>query len=80
MPVCSYIPMLMSRNLLYTAITRAKHMVILVGSEKTVMNMTANNSYNKRFTGLEERLRKADAVADAAEKAEALESGKEGML
>lgn len=56
MPVCSYIPMLMSRNLFYTAITRAKSMVILVGSEKTVANMTNNNSYTKRFTGLMERM------------------------
>ncbi len=55
-PVCSYIPMLMSRNLFYTAITRAKRMVVLVGSVKTVKNMTNNNSYSKRFTGLEERL------------------------
>lgn len=63
MPVCAYIPMLMSRNLFYTAITRAKHMVILVGSEKTVFNMTANNSYNKRFTGLAERLSRAAGTA-----------------
>ena len=56
MPVCGYIPMLMSRNLFYTAITRAKTMVILVGSEKTIANMTGNNSYAKRFTGLNERL------------------------
>lgn len=55
-PVCSYIPMLMSRNLFYTAITRAKRMVVLVGSDRTIMNMTNNNSYTKRFTGLEERL------------------------
>lgn len=56
MPVCAYIPMLMSRNLFYTAITRAKTMVILVGSEKTVTNMTNNSSYSKRFTGLKERI------------------------
>ncbi len=56
MPVCSYIPMLMSRNLFYTAITRAKNMVVLVGSEKAVANMTANNSYTKRFTGLYEKI------------------------
>ena len=55
-PVCAYIPMLMSRNLFYTAITRAKQMVILVGSERTIINMTNNNSYRKRFTGLNERL------------------------
>lgn len=56
MAVCSYIPMLMSRNLFYTAITRAKSMVVLVGSDQTVMKMTKNNSYTKRFTGLCERL------------------------
>lgn len=56
MPVSAYIPMLMTRNLLYTAITRAKTMVILVGSENIVERMTKNNSYTKRFTGLLERL------------------------
>lgn len=58
MPVCAYIPMLMSRNLFYTAVTRAKRMVVLVGSGRTIVNMTKNESYNKRFTGLEERLAK----------------------
>lgn len=56
MPVCSFAPMLMSRNLFYTAVTRARDMVILVGSEKTVQNMTYNNQYRQRFTGLAERL------------------------
>lgn len=55
-PVSSYMPMLMTRNLLYTAITRAKTMVILVGNEGIVENMTKNNSYTKRFTGLYEKL------------------------
>lgn len=56
MPVCAYNPMLMSRNLFYTAVTRAKQNVILVGSEKTVMNMTYNNTYHKRYSGLSERI------------------------
>ena len=56
MPVCAYNPMLMSRNLFYTAVTRARQMVVLVGSEKTVMNMTYNNTYRKRYTGLAERI------------------------
>ena len=55
-PVSAYMPMLMTRNLLYTAITRAKTMVILVGSRKTIENMTHNRSYTKRFTGLYQRL------------------------
>ena len=46
----------MGRNLFYTAVTRAKDMVILVGSEKTVYNMTMNNQLKQRFTGLEEKL------------------------
>ncbi len=56
MPVCSFAPLLMSRNLFYTAVTRARDMVILVGSEKTVQNMTLNNQYHQRFTGLYEKL------------------------
>lgn len=56
MPVCSFSPMLMSRNLLYTAVTRARDMVILTGSEKTINAMTQNNSYGQRFTGLNQRL------------------------
>lgn len=56
MPVCSFAPMLMSRNLFYTAVTRARDMVVLVGSEKTVMNMTQNNQYHQRFCGLCEKL------------------------
>lgn len=56
MPVCSFPPMLTSRNLLYTAVTRAKDMVILAGSEKTVYAMTQNNSYGQRFTGLNQKL------------------------
>ena len=56
MPVCNYNPMLMSRNLFYTAVTRARKRVVLVGSERTVMNMTYNNTYHKRYTGLAERI------------------------
>ena len=56
MPVCSFAPMLMSRILFYTAVTRAKDMVVLVGSEKTVAAMTQNDSYQQRFTGLNQKL------------------------
>ena len=55
-PLSTYMPMLMTRNLFYTAITRAKTMVILVGSDRIVENMTKNNTYTKRFTGLLDRL------------------------
>ncbi len=56
MPVFSYMPMLMTKNLFYTAITRAKTMVVLVGSERVIESMVRNNSYTARFTGLGERL------------------------
>ncbi len=56
MPVCSFAPILMSRNLFYTAVTRARDMVVLVGSEKIIQNMTNNNQYRQRFTGLCEKL------------------------
>lgn len=65
MPVCSFAPMLMSRNLFYTAVTRAKDMVVLVGSEKTVTNMTMNNQYRERFTGLCEKLVAVRKFTDA---------------
>ena len=65
MPVCSFAPMLMSRNLFYTAVTRAKDMVVLVGSEKTVANMTMNNQYRERFTGLCEKLVTVKKFTDA---------------
>ncbi len=45
--------MLSYRNLLYTAVTRAKKMVILVGNIATVENMVNNNKKMNRYTGLE---------------------------
>ncbi len=59
-PMCHFAPMLMCRNLLYTAVTRAKTMVILVGSQSACGQMVANNDEKKRFTGLCEKLRKDD--------------------
>ena len=47
-----FMPRLFTRELLYTAVTRAQKMVIIVGSEKTVQNMVDNNLRPKRYTGL----------------------------
>ncbi|MFR1517554.1 MAG: ATP-binding domain-containing protein [Clostridia bacterium] len=44
--------MLMTRNILYTAITRAKKMVIIVGTKEHVRRMTENDRQQLRFTGL----------------------------
>lgn len=47
---------LLSRNLLYTAVTRAKKCVVLIGSEKAFRDMEANTAENRRLTGLEDRI------------------------
>ena len=52
LPMCSAASMLLSRNLLYTAVTRAQNMVILVGREEIVREMVANDRQTKRYTGL----------------------------
>ena len=49
--------MLMNRNLLYTAVTRARKCVTLVGNEKTFSQMIHNISQQKRYSGLCERLK-----------------------
>jgi exodeoxyribonuclease V alpha subunit len=49
-------PLLLTRNLLYTAVTRARRMVILVGREDIVRTMVDNNRQSMRYTGLAARL------------------------
>ena len=56
LPVFHCAPMLMCRNLFYTAVTRAKDMVILVGDESAVRHMVDNNTERERYSGLAERL------------------------
>ncbi len=56
-PVFPCAPMLMTRNLLYTAITRARSMVILVGCVSVVEQMVKNNRQVLRYTTLCERVR-----------------------
>lgn len=57
MPMCAFAPMLMCRNLFYTAVTRAKEMVVLVGNEEAIRYMTDNNRENSRYTGLLEKIK-----------------------
>lgn len=52
-------PMLTVRNLLYTAVTRARENVILVGSEDTVAKMVMNNRETKRYSGLLKKLKRS---------------------
>ena len=51
-------PMLCVRNLLYTAVTRAREIVVLVGNEETVAKMVSNNRETKRYSGLPLKLKK----------------------
>ncbi|MEA4921879.1 MAG: ATP-dependent RecD-like DNA helicase [Eubacteriaceae bacterium] len=57
MPVSWFPPVLATRNLLYTAVTRGKEAVVLVGSENRLHDMVDNNSITERYSGLAERLR-----------------------
>ncbi len=56
-PLLSGPRMLMNRNLLYTAVTRAKNCVVLVGDEQVFQGMIANASEQKRYSGLLSRLK-----------------------
>ncbi len=58
MPVTSFPPVLSTRNLLYTAVTRARQAVVLVGDPAAVNAMIDNNSVTKRYSGLAWRLRR----------------------
>ena len=49
-------PYLLNRSVLYTAITRAKELLVIVGKEETVAVMTQNKKVSKRYTGLKLRL------------------------
>lgn len=57
MPMFMGPPLLMNRNLLYTGITRAKKLVVLVGSSKVVEFMKDNNRSFERYSGLKWRIR-----------------------
>ncbi len=56
MPVADVPPMLLYRNLLYTAITRAKKMIIIVGNREKIGRMIENNKQNKRYSMLKTML------------------------
>lgn len=52
MPVVGGAPVIMTRNLLYTAITRAKKLAVLVGDEYNIKRMVENNYVAERFSAL----------------------------
>ena len=62
MPVAGGPPMLLTRNLFYTALTRARSLVVLVGREEVVRQMVENDHILKRYTTLTQRLISAAAL------------------
>ena len=57
MPICWGPPMLLTRNLLYTGITRARDLVVLVGEERFLRMMIDNNRIARRYSSLDDRIR-----------------------
>ncbi len=53
---------LLSRSILYTAVTRARELLIIAGRKETVLTMTQNAKTGRRYTGLKLRLQQRDAV------------------
>ena len=62
MPVAGGPKMLLTRNLFYTALTRARRLVVLVGREEVVQMMVENDHILRRYTSLTERLHAAAAL------------------
>ena len=62
MPVTGGPRMLLNRNLFYTALTRARKLVVLVGREDCIADMVNNDHINARYTALKERLEDYDSM------------------
>lgn len=73
MPASWVPPVLGTRNLLYTAVTRAKKLMVMVGSEDIVKGMVRNNLIEERYSGLKYRLSQIRKLKSF------IESGKEQL-
>lgn len=56
-PMTFFPPILANRNLIYTGVTRASKLVVLVGSERYLQKMIENNKSQKRYSSLDESIR-----------------------
>ena len=59
-PLLSGPRMLMNRNLLYTAVTRARKCVTVVGSEETIRDMIRNEKQQRRYSSLDQRIQETE--------------------
>ena len=57
LPLLTQHYMMLQRNLLYTAVTRARRLVVLVGMPRAIAIAVNNNKIAERYTGLAARLR-----------------------
>ena len=62
MPLLPGPRMLMNRNLLYTAVTRARKCITIVGDENVFYQMIDNTTQQRRYSGLKERLKEASLI------------------
>ncbi len=62
MPLAGGAPQLMTRNLLYTAVTRAREQVYILGSSKCVYDMVNNNQIRRRYSALKCLLMELDTI------------------
>ena len=62
-PAWRFPPMLMARNLLYTAVTRGKQLVLLIGDPRCIRYMIDNNRADGRYTGLRQRLQEDTGIS-----------------
>jgi exodeoxyribonuclease V alpha subunit len=56
LPISREVPKLHTRNLLYTAVTRAQKMVIMIGEPDSIGYMVQNNQHTVRYSGLSDIL------------------------
>ena len=64
MPLLSGPQMLLNRNLLYTAVTRARKCVTILGSSQTLQEMIQNERQHKRYTSLKDRIVEIQGMED----------------
>ena len=62
LPLLAGPKMLLNRNLLYTAVTRARRCVTVVGSDQTFREMIHNETEQKRYTSLDRRIREMNEI------------------